>query len=210
MFLPAIGCIIYLVTQVYNKRDAEKITSELTNIINPTKKIKDLEKQLAFSDTYQNRVNLADAFLEIGDNQNAINHYKEALDGNFQNDFYVIKNMIEAFYNMEDYEGILEYAEQIKTHKEFAKSRAQFIYGLALEKADRLDEAEENLKSIDVRFSFYSERYTYAKFLLSRNKTGEAKEILEAISSESEHMTKPNKRLYRPIIVEVEKLLQTL
>ncbi len=210
LFIPAIGSIIYLITQVYNKRDAEKITSEITNIINPTKKIKDLEKQLQFSESYQNRVNLADAYLEIGDNQNAIIHYKEALDGNMQNDFYVIKKMIEAFYNIEDYKSILEYTEGVKTHKEFAKSRTQFIYGLALEKEGELDEAEAHLKNIDVRFSFYNERFIYAKFLLNRDKTEEAKEILESIVSESQHMTKPNQRLYRSTIVEVEKLLQTI
>ena len=65
LFLSALGCIIYLILEVYNKRDAEKITNEITHIINPTKKIKDLEKQLQFSESYQNRVNLADAYLEI-------------------------------------------------------------------------------------------------------------------------------------------------
>ncbi|WP_406684514.1 hypothetical protein N1F78_01980 [Seonamhaeicola sp. MEBiC1930] len=210
LFLPVVGAIIYLITQVYNKRDAEKITNEITHIINPTKKIKELEKQLEFSESYQNRVNLADAYLEIGDNQNALSHYKEALDGNFQNDFYVIKNMIEAFNNIEDYKSILIYAEGIESHKEFVKSRTQFIYGLALEREGKLNEAEENLKSIDVRFSFYNERLVFAKFLISRNKTEEAKEILESISSEAQHMTKPNKRLYRITISEVEKLLQTI
>ncbi|TYA66006.1 hypothetical protein [Seonamhaeicola marinus] len=210
LFVPAVGSIVYLITQVYNKRDADKITNEITNIINPTKKVKDLEKQLAFSDSYQNRVNLADAYLEIGDYQNAIQQYKEALDGNPQNDFYVIKNMVEAFYHVEDYKSILHYTEGISSHKEFPKSRTQFIYGLALEKEGKLDEAEENLKCIDVRFSFYNERLIYAKFLLSRNKTDEAKEILESISSEAQHMTKPNKRLYRSTIAEVEKVLQTI
>ena len=79
MFLPVVGCVIYLVTQVYNRRDAEKIQEELVAVINPTKKIKDLEKRLQFSETYQNRVNLADALLDIKDYKNAITHYQEAL-----------------------------------------------------------------------------------------------------------------------------------
>lgn len=210
LFLPVVGSVIYLITQVYNKRDAEKLTTEISQIINPTKKIRDLEKQLQFSESYQNRVNLADAYMEIGDNKSAIKYYKEALDGSFQNDFYVIKNMIEAFYNMEDYKSVLEYAESIISNKEFVKSRTQFIYGLALEREGKLDEAEDNLKCIDVRFSFYDERLVYAKFLLSRNKTEEAKEVLESITLEAQHMTKPNKRIYRATISDSEKLLETL
>ncbi|MBC3757384.1 hypothetical protein H7U19_03135 [Hyunsoonleella sp. SJ7] len=209
-FLSLIGCIIYIITQVYNKRDAEKITSEITHIINPTKKIKELERQLAFSDSYQNRVNLADAHLENNDFQNAIKHYKEALDGNFQNDFYVIKNMIEAFHQMEDYKNVVNYGEQIASHPEFAKSRTQFLYGLALEKEGDLAEAEENLSAIDIRFSFYKERLVYANFLLKHNKTEQAKEILEDLISEGQHMTKPNKRLYGNTIAEASKVLKEL
>lgn len=209
-FLSLIGCIIYVITQVYSKRDAEKITSELTNIINPTKKIKDLEKQVEFTDTYQNRVNLADAHLENKDYQNAILHYKEALDGNFQNDFYVIKNMIEAYDKLQDYKNVVNYGEQIKSHSEFKKSRTQFLYGLALDKEGDIDEAEANLKAIDIRFSFYEERLIYADFLRGVGKKTEAKEILKALISEGSHMTKPNKKLYRTTIISAEKLLSEL
>ncbi|GAB1855869.1 hypothetical protein MHTCC0001_07040 [Flavobacteriaceae bacterium MHTCC 0001] len=196
--------------EVYNKRDAEKITSEITHIINPTKKIKDLEKQLQFSESYQNRVNLADAYLENKDYHNALKHYKEALDGNFQNDFYVIKHMIEAFYHMEDYKSVVDYCDKIKTHPEFKKSKTQFLYGLALEKEGKLTEAEDNLKAIDIRFSFYSERLIYAKFLLHIDKKEDAKTILEALVSEGAHMTKPNKKLYNAVITEAKKLVLSL
>ncbi len=210
IFLPPIGCIIYLITQAYNKRDAEKITNEITHIINPTKKIKDLEKLLQFSESYQNRVNLADAHLENKDYHNAISNYLEALEGNMQNDFYVIKQLIEAYFNIEDCENVVLYAEKIKAHPEFKKSRSQFLYGLALERLGRFDEAEANLRAIDIRYSFYNERLIFAKFLMSRKKAAEAKEILEEIHTESQHMTKPNKKLFRATIQEVEKLLQDL
>lgn len=210
LFLGPIGCVIYLITQVYNKRDAEKITDEITHIINPTKKIKDLEKQLQFSESYQNRVNLADAYLEIKDNQNAIHHYLESIEGNKQNDLYVIKQLIQAYFNIEDFENVVIYAEKIKDNTAFKKSRSQFLYGLALEHLERLDEAEFNLKQIDVRYSFYDERLVYAKFLLSQNKKSESKEVLEEIFSESQHMTRPNKKLFRNTIQDVEKLLNSL
>ena len=207
LFVPVLGCIIYLITQVYNKRDAEKITSEITHIINPTKKIIDLEKQLQFSESYQNRINLADAYLEIKDYNSAIAHYLEALEDVSQNDFYVIKKLMEAYFNIEDFDKVILYAEKIKGHVEFKKSRTQFLYGLALERVGKIEEAEQNLEQIDVRYSFYDERLIYAKFLLSINKNQEAKEVLEAIFTESKHMTKPNKRIYRTTILEVEKIL---
>ncbi|SFZ92682.1 hypothetical protein SAMN05428642_102880 [Flaviramulus basaltis] len=210
MFVPVVGCIIYLITQVYNKRDAEKITSEITSIINPTKKVRDLEKRLEFSETYQNQLNLADAYLEIKDYEHAIPHYIETLRDKSQNNFYATTQLIEAYLNIEDSDNVILYAEKIKDHPEFKKSRTQFLYGLALERTGKIDEAESNLRQIDIRYSFYEERLILAKFLLSIKKEEDAKEILNEISKESQHMTKPNKRIYRTTTLEVEKLLKEL
>lgn len=206
LFLPAIGSLIYLLTQVYNKRDAVKIQDELVSIINPTKKVRDLEKRLEFAETFQNLVNLADAYMEIKDYQNAIIFYKKALEDDIQNDVFIIKHLIEALYKTENYEEVIIYAEKIASQSEFKKSRTQFLYGLALEKLGKLDEAEENLKQIDARFSFYEERLVLAKFLLGRNKRDDANEIIEEIYSESQYMTNENKKLNKTTITEVEKL----
>lgn len=210
LFLGPLGCIIYLITQVYNKRDAEKITNNIANVINPTKKVKDLEKRLEFSDSYQNRVNLADAYLEIKDYKNAITHYLEALEDQSQNNFYATKQLIEAYFSIEDCDKVIYHVEKIKNHPEFKKSRTQFLYGIALERVGKMEEAETNLRQIDVRYSFYEERLILAKFLISIKKTEDAKEILNDIQTESSHMTKPNKSIYRATIIEVDKLLKEL
>lgn len=210
MFLPVVGCVIYLLTQVYNKRDAEKIQEGIVSVINPTKKIKDLEKHLQFSETYQNRVNLADALLDIKDYKKAIPYYLEALKDGSQNDFYVTKKLIAAYFGSQDYEKVVFFAEKIQNQVEFKKSRAQFLYGLALEKLGKFEEAELNLRKIDVRYSFYNERLALAKFLINQSKMADAKEILEEIKVESQNMTSVNKRLYRATIQEVEKLLAEL
>lgn len=191
---------------VYNKRDAGKIQENVVSIINPSKRIKDLEIKLKFSETYQNRVNLADAYVEIKNYDKAIPHYLSALEGNFQNDFYVIEQLIKSYFAIEDYKNVILYAEKIIEHVEFIKSKSQFLYGLALEKIGKLEEAEANLKQIDIRFSFYEERFVLAQFLINQNKTQEGKDILDEIHKESQFMTNQNKKIYKSTIVQVEKL----
>lgn len=210
LFLPAIGCLIYLFTQVYNKRDAEKLTHEITHIINPTKKVNDLEKQLQFAQTYQNRINLADAYLEIKDYNSAISQYLEALKDRSQNKFYATTQLIEAYYNNESFDQVVFYAEKIKDNTAFKKSRTQFLYGLALDQIGKIEDAEKHLKQIDIRYSFYEERLILAKFLQKINKSEAAKAVLNEINSESQNMTKPNKRLYSSTFLEVEKLMNEL
>jgi hypothetical protein len=103
---------------------------------------------------------------------------------------------------------LLQY--RIIEHAEFKKSKTQFFYGLALEKLERVEEAETQLRAIDIRYSNYDERLVLAKFLMAKNKIEDAKEILNEIKIESEHMTKMNKKKYRATINEVERLLNSL
>ncbi|OUR94297.1 hypothetical protein A9Q87_01220 [Flavobacteriales bacterium 34_180_T64] len=210
IFLPALGSIIYLITQVYNKRDAEKISNEIATIINPTKKVKDLEKALQFSETYQNRINLADAYFEIKDYKNASHHYLKPLNDNYQNNFYIGLNLVDCFYELGDYDEALNISEKIKKHSEFDRSRAQFLYGLILEKFGKYDEAKVQLQNINQRYSNYEERLILAKMLISRNEINEAKELLGEIYTESQYMTKPNRKIYRYTIIEVEKLMNEI
>lgn len=210
IFLPVIGCIIYLITQVYNKRDVNKIQEELTTIINPTKKVRDLERTLEFSETFQNKVNLADAYYEIKDFNNAIKHYENAIADDFHNDKHVIFQLIKSYYFIDDHHKVILYAEKVKTLSEFKGSRPQFFYGLSLNNLGQSKLAEAQLRHIDQRYSNYEERLQLAKFFMDKNKADEAKELLNEIYSESQYMTSVNKRKYRTTIREVEQLLKTI
>ncbi|MTE26713.1 hypothetical protein [Winogradskyella ouciana] len=209
-FIPVIGPIIYFITNIYNRRDAEKIQNEITSIINPTKKIRDLEKRLEFSETYSNRIALADAYVENGDMPNAIVNYKHTLKDTDQNDLHARQRLVLCYFQLEDFEGVVEHAEKIKNKSEFVGSKQQFCYGLALKQLGKVDKAEEQLKQIDRPYSNYNERLELAKFYLEHNRTSEGKELLEEIATESQHMTKPNRRIYRNTIIEVERLLKSL
>lgn len=209
-FIPVLGSIIYIITQVYNKRDADKIQNEITSIINPTKKIRDLEKRLKFSDTYTNRIELADAHVSNGDMPNAITNYTHTLNDTDQNDLYARQQLILCYFQLKDYVGVVEHAEKIMNKPEFVGSKQQFCYGLALKELGKPDKAEAQLKQIDRPYSNYNERLELAKFYLENNRTSEGVELLEEISSESQHMTKTNRRIYRSTIAEVERLLKSL
>jgi hypothetical protein len=209
-FLPVLGAVLYILTQIFNKVDIEKVTDEIITIIVPSKKVKEAEKQLAFADTFQNRVALADAHFENADYENANIHYEAALKGNFQNDFYVIKQMMGAMNQSQNYAEVIRLAEKIKDNYDFKRSKAQFIYGLALDKLGRIEEAENNLNPIDQRYSNYEERLVLAEFYHRNHKTDKAKEILDEIISESQHMTSPNLRAYRQVITNVLKFREEL
>lgn len=215
LFLPFIGCVTYLVTQVLNKRGTEKMQSNLSTIIEPSKKntsskVKGLESKLEFTDTYLNRVNLADAYLEANNYERAIEHYLIALEDKTQNDFYVKAHLIKSYYAIKDYDQVLALSQGLESHKEYEKSEIPFCYGMALAEKDKTEEAEEQFEIMDRPYSNYNERVAFAKFLLRFDKANKAKELIEDLYVEMQNMTAINKSIYKATILDVEKLKNAL
>ena len=209
-FIPGLGSLIYILTQVFSKRDADKIQDDITTIINPTKKVKDMEKKIEFSDTYTNRIDLAAAYIKSGNFLKAIENYNKTLEDKVQDDFYARQQLMLCYFEIQDYNNVIAQAEIIKHKSEFKGSKQQFCYGLALKEQDRVEEAEAELKAIDKPYSNYEERLELAKFYIENNKSEAGKLLLEEISNEAQYMTKPNRRLYRSTIAEVERILKSL
>lgn len=210
LFIPVIGSLIYIITQVYNQNDVEKMQDEFTTVLNPSKRIKDLEKKLEFVDTYTNRIELADAYYSNKDIPKAIISYNKTLEDTVQDDLYARRNLMLCYFQLKDYKAVIEQAEHIKDKSEFKGSKQQFCYGLALNELGKPDEAEAQLKQIDRPYSNYAERLELAKFYVENNRTSEGKELLNEISTESLRLTKPNRKLYGATIVEVERMLSAL
>jgi len=206
ILVPVLGSLIYLITQVFTKRDVDKVQKELTAVINPTKKVKDLEKKVRFSDTFQNRIDLADSYLEINDIENAIENYNEAMTSGHQDDFYGNTQLIEALFKSKKYTDVIAAAEKINDNPDFDKSRSNFLYGLSLSKLGSAEKAESALRKIDRRYSNYEERYILVKFFREHGKLDDASIILGALVEEGNNLTKPNQRKYRKIFQDINQL----
>lgn len=204
--LPAIGCAIYLITQVINSRDIEKVQSEVVTALNPTKRVKELEKKVAFSDTFQNRLDLADAYAAMKDYPQAIEQYNTALQGHDSKDFYGNTQLIKALYKNEMYEDVITTAGIIENHPDFDKSESNMYYGLATAKTGNLEKAEMLLKKINKRYSNYEERLMLARFLKDNGKEADAKELVADLLEEGAYLTKPNQRKYKAVFNEIAKL----
>ena len=204
-FIPLLGCIVYLVTQVINKKDVVSITEEITNIVNPSKKITELEQQLAFSNTFQNRINLADAHYQNKNFDNAILHYEKSLEGNFKDEPYTLNKLIKCYFETKNFDKVISYSKKINLEKDFKDTL--YFYGLALEQKGLIEEAESNLIKIDIRYSNYKKRLEISNFYNRNNKKEKAKVILQEIISELTSMSKENFKKYKIIYTEAEKKL---
>lgn len=207
IFLPLIGCLAYLFVNLILKRDVDKVQKNSTSVIQPTKKITELEKKFNFAESFGNQVALADAYLEADHYEKAIEHYEASLKDVFQNDFDTLSKLEEAYYFSSRFDDAITCAEKIREVPKFKKSRAAFLYALALEKIGKVNEAEEHLKVLDAPYSRYEERLELSEFYIRNAKMEPARLILQEIVTESESMSKISLRKNGITINKAKELL---
>ena len=206
--VPLIGSLVYLFSQIINKNNIKKTKNKLTEVVNPTKKIKDLEQKLAISDTFQNKIYLADEYKNQKDYNNAILYYEKALEGKFKTNSHTINKVLKCYFEIKNYSKVVEYAKKIPIDTSFKGSI--YIYALALEKCNFFEEAELQFRKTNIRYSNYGERLQLSEFLVRIGKQQEAKVVLEEIIGEIDNMTEINQKKYRVIYLESRKLLKSI
>ncbi|MGZ3951599.1 MAG: PLDc N-terminal domain-containing protein, partial [Flavisolibacter sp.] len=114
VFLPFIGCLIYFFSEIVTGSEIGRVQSGLGDFINPSGSIRKLENNLRFSDTFANRIALADAYLASGDTDKAIAIYEESLKGAFEENEYVLSQLVVAYHRKKVFEKAVWAAEKIK------------------------------------------------------------------------------------------------
>jgi hypothetical protein len=210
IFLPIIGCIAYLFMEVFTGRELENFQSGVGTVINPSGRIKKLEANLRFSDTFNNRVALADAYLEKGFTDRAIELYESSLTGNFTENDYVHSKLILAYFEKRRYEEIIPLGQKLSASPQFLRSESHIMYASALGYAGREHEAEKEFLKMKSKFSNYEARYQFAMFLVRSGRLDEAHRLFTDMINESSHLTprerSANRQWLQLAKIEVQKL----
>jgi TolA-binding protein len=83
-------------------------------------------------------------------------------------------------------------------------------YGQAIFQTGDVEKAAQILKKINRRYSNYPERLMLALFLKDNGKEVDAIELLEELMDEGRHHAQPNKRKYKMVFADIEKLQKEL
>lgn len=208
IFLPYIGCIAYFFTEIINRNQLQHIQSGAGNLLNPTGSIRKLEKQLSFSDTFHNRVALADAYLAKDRINEAIHLYESSLSGVFSENEHVLQQLIIAYAQAGRYADILPLAKKVYTLPQFLRSNAHVQYAIALEKTGHKDLAEKEFQKMHSRYAHFGTRYHYGLFLVRDQRPQEAQKVMNEILEEAGHLSAREKRYYREWLVKTKEELK--
>lgn len=188
VFLPYVGSIIYFFSEIVNGNQLNKVQSGVGSFINPSGGIRKLENQLKFSDTFQNRVALADAYLANGYTDKAIELYEKSYVGVFTENEQLLSGMIAAYYETGRYTDIFPLARKLYKTPQFLRSRIHMLYAMALGQNGNLEEAEKEFKVMNSKFSCFEQRYHYGLFLQRTGREAEAHALYSEILNEASHL----------------------
>lgn len=197
VFLPLVGCIAYFFTEILTNYHLRNATTGLGSLLNPTGRIRRLEENLRFADTFQNRIALADAYLSAGNTTKAIELYEFSLTGAFEENEHVLYQLIIAYSKEGRYKNILPIARKIYKQPQFTRSEGHVLYAMALEQCAQLEEAEKEFRIMNTRFSSFEGRYQYGLFLIRAGRNEEANHIFSEMISEWSHLSPIERKLNR-------------
>ncbi|NJO01902.1 MAG: hypothetical protein HC880_09595 [Bacteroidia bacterium] len=210
IFVPVLGSIVYIASEVLRLRDLSNVKQDINQIINPRGRIKQLENRLAFANTHQNKVMLADAYLAIEQTEKSIKLYESSLEGLYKDDPYVHTQLVSAYYLLGNPEQAVAKAHRVLANKDFQKSPARLHYALALEALGNIDAAEKELEALDTPYAGFDNRIAYGQFLMRHQKLEKATTLFEEMLSEYHHLNKMEKRKAKKWFNQAQEALSKL
>ena len=189
VFVPLVGGIAYIVTEMFTGREIQQVQSGIGSILNPSGSIRKLEENLRFSDTFNNRIALADAYLATGQTDKAVELYESSYTGAFTENEQLLKQLIIAYSLQQRHKDVIPMAQKLYSTPQFARSKVHLLYAMALEHTGNIEQAEKEFKLMNVRYSHFESRYQYGLFLQRGHRMQEAKDIFTGMISESAHLS---------------------
>jgi hypothetical protein len=210
IFLPLIGCLIYLYENFYNRRNISTITEGVKVLVYNNYALEKLEKEVKYSETITNKMNLAEAYTERGRHEEAIKLYESCKHGFYENNPELLQKLLRGYFLNKEYNKVIVIGQQLETVKSVGDLEDKVAYAWALHYTGNTPKAETIFKAMDAKFANFPARIEFSKFLIEIGKSNEAKSVLHAISEEHEAMDGYEKHAKRNVVREAKRLLQTI
>jgi len=147
IFFPIIGILIYLYDTFFNRNNIDNISEGVKNAFISNYKIDKLEKQLKYSDTVSNRIELADEHFQTENYDRSLTLYKFCLNGVHKEDSKLLSRILNIFYLQKDYQFAIDYREQIVDGNLFNNSKEKIALAWSYYHQESYQKTEKKQKN---------------------------------------------------------------
>jgi hypothetical protein len=192
IFLPAVGCLAYLVAEILpdlmNSRTARQATGSATRLVDRLGALKRAENDFALADTVDNRRNYAAELMRHGRAAEAAELLEQAATGMHQDDPGLLHDLASANFELGRFDATLALLDRLQqANPNLTSPEAHLLYARALEGAGRDDEAATEYQALIGYFPGEEARCRYAELLARQGKVVEAKAIYGEIVQRQKH-----------------------
>lgn len=207
LFFPALGAIIYFIAEYLpelkqsgrTKRIAGNVAGSVANVIDPGRKVRELEAKLKLTPSFANRQALADAYLEADRIDEAIALYEQNTTGIHAEDPGTLSGLALAWARKGDVAKALGYAERYRKKKETSLAgEMDLLYAALLEKSGDVEGAIREYRILARKNIGEEARYRAGLLLRLQGREEEALAEFEEVVRGAEvlpaHYKKANKQ----------------
>ncbi|MEN3952959.1 tetratricopeptide repeat protein [Iodidimonas sp. SYSU 1G8] len=199
VFVPAIGCAIYVVTQMLpdllHSRAGRQVAKDITKVVDPQRDLRRRMRNLSVADTIENKRRLAEECLSLEMYDEAAELYEKALTGHYVTDPTLMMGRARALFGQGRYDSVVEVLDDLRAaNPDYASADGHLLYARALEEAGHHDLAKMEYAYLVEYFPGEEARARYARLL---DRTGDSVKSREMYQKVVDFVSTAPKHYYR-------------
>lgn len=212
-FFPLLGPLVYFFVEIVpdlRRGELSRDVRDLRENLRTTKgRIRRIKKELEATPTVEKTMELAEAYGQAGQWDDAVRCYRGCARGPFEDDTFVLYGYARSLFHSGDLNGAERILRKIDATKARDKADARRLLRLRiLEQTGRSEEALEAYPRLLESFSGEEARYRYACLLKKHGQEAEAREQFQRIAAAREEHSRLYRRQNREWIAEARKQLK--
>jgi hypothetical protein len=186
VFLPGIGPLIYffmmIVPGLFRSRTAQQLQRGAARAIDPNKDFRAAMREVEMVGSVDAKRSLAEQLMQRGQYEDAIELYRNALQGQFATDPALLIGLARAQFLSSDGAGAQATLDALQAaDPKFVSEGAHMIYARALELQGKDDEAADEYKRLVPYFAGEEARTRYATLLAKMGRQDEARALFTQV-----------------------------
>jgi len=202
MFAPMIGMLAYLIVEVLPdmgaSRAARGAVAGVGRALNPGRAVREAEKHLAMTPTTENKVALAEAYLEVGRAEEAAALFQDALTGVHATDPTLMFGLARAEFARGNFAVAEQTLDTLRAaNPDYQSPEAHLVYARSIEEQGKIEAALHEYAALAPYYPGQEARCRYAQLLAKAGQQIEAQRIFREICQSIEMSPRHARRLQR-------------